>query len=146
MVILCEQWVGQSGNTNCRSSLPINEIQRHKMFKRMLSIRTKTQSANFGGNPLCSLADCVFVLLNSVLLKPLCVWVSGSAGWVSAAWCQAGKLADVGSSPLRLTLLWKSCGSWTQSGDFVPHKLLLKQSSGLRRCPSERRIVLVVTA
>ena len=43
---------------------------------------------------------------------------------------QAGKRKDLGSIPLRLSFLFKSCGLWTLSCDFV-HHFLLKH-----RCPS----------
>ena len=33
----------------------------------------------------------------------------------------AGKQKDLGSNPLRLSFLFKSCGLWTLSSDFVPH-------------------------
>ena len=33
----------------------------------------------------------------------------------------AGKQTDLGSNPLRLSFLFKSCGLWTLSCDFVPH-------------------------
>ena len=33
---------------------------------------------------------------------------------------QAGKQRDVGSSLLRLSFFFKSCGLWTLPGDFVP--------------------------
>ena len=33
----------------------------------------------------------------------------------------AGKQRDLGSNPLRLSFLFKSCGLWTLSCDFVPH-------------------------
>ena len=39
------------------------------------------------------------------------VWPSG----------KAGKRRDLGSIPLRLSFLFKSCGLWTRSCDFVPH-------------------------
>ena len=35
----------------------------------------------------------------------------------------AGK-QDLGSNPLRLSFLFKSCGLWTLSCDFVPHSLM----------------------
>ena len=42
------------------------------------------------------------------------VWPSGKAlGWYS------GKQRDLGSNPLRLSFLFKSCGLWTLSCDFV---------------------------
>ena len=34
---------------------------------------------------------------------------------------KAGKRNDLGSIPLRLSFLFKSCGLWTRSCDFVPH-------------------------
>ena len=34
---------------------------------------------------------------------------------------EAGKRKDLGSVPLRLSFLFKSCGLWTRSCDFVPH-------------------------
>ena len=34
---------------------------------------------------------------------------------------QSGKQRDLGSIPLRLSSLFKSCGLWTPSCDFVPH-------------------------
>ena len=33
----------------------------------------------------------------------------------------AGKRRDLGSNPLRLSFLFKSCGLWTLSCDFAPH-------------------------
>ena len=39
------------------------------------------------------------------------VWPSG----------KAGKQRDLGSNPLRLSVLFKSCGLWTLSCDFVSH-------------------------
>ena len=33
----------------------------------------------------------------------------------------AGKQRDLGSNPLRFAFLFKSCGLWTLSCDFVPH-------------------------
>ena len=33
----------------------------------------------------------------------------------------AGKRSDLGSNPLRLSFLFKSCGLWTLSCDFIPH-------------------------
>ena len=39
------------------------------------------------------------------------VWPSG----------KAGKRKDLGSNPLRLSFLFKRCGLWTLSCDFVPH-------------------------
>ena len=33
---------------------------------------------------------------------------------------QAGKQRDLGSKPLRLSFLFKGCGLWTLSCDFVP--------------------------
>ena len=33
----------------------------------------------------------------------------------------AGKQKDLGSIPLRLSFLFKSCDLWTLSYDFVPH-------------------------
>ena len=33
----------------------------------------------------------------------------------------AGKQRDLGSNPLRICFLFKSCGLWTLSCDFVPH-------------------------
>ena len=33
----------------------------------------------------------------------------------------AGKQRDLGSNPLRLSFLFKNCGLWTLSCDFVPH-------------------------
>ena len=33
----------------------------------------------------------------------------------------AGKQRDLGSNPLRLSFLFKSCGLWTLSCEFVPH-------------------------
>ena len=33
---------------------------------------------------------------------------------------QAGKRKDLGSNPLRLSFLFKSCCLWTPSCDFVP--------------------------
>ena len=41
------------------------------------------------------------------------VWPCGKA--------QAGKQRDLGSNPLRLSFLFKSCGLWTLSCDFAPH-------------------------
>ena len=34
---------------------------------------------------------------------------------------QAGKQKDLGLIPPRLSFLFKSCGLWTLSRDFVPH-------------------------
>ena len=34
---------------------------------------------------------------------------------------KAGKRKDLGSIPLRFSFLFKSCGLWTRSCDFVPH-------------------------
>ena len=34
---------------------------------------------------------------------------------------KAGKRRDIGSNRLRLSFLFKSCGLWTLSCDFVPH-------------------------
>ena len=42
------------------------------------------------------------------------VWPSGKAGTRSGG-------ASHGSIPLRLSFLFKSCGLWTLSCDFVPH-------------------------
>ena len=39
------------------------------------------------------------------------VWPSG----------KVGKQMDLGSNLLRLSFLFKSCGLWTLSCDFVPH-------------------------
>ena len=36
-------------------------------------------------------------------------------------WPPAGKRKDLGSIQLRLSFLFKSCGLWTRSFDFVPH-------------------------
>ena len=54
--------------------------------------------------------DSVYV----TLLTTAPVWPSGKAG-------KAGKRKDLGSIPLRLSFLFKSCGLWTRSCDFVPH-------------------------
>ena len=35
--------------------------------------------------------------------------------------CWAGKQRDLGSNPLWLLFLFKICGLWTLSCDFVPH-------------------------
>ena len=34
---------------------------------------------------------------------------------------EAGKQRDLGLNPLQLSFLFKSCGLWTLSCDFVPH-------------------------
>ena len=34
---------------------------------------------------------------------------------------EAGKQRDLGSNPLWLSVLFKNCGLWTLSCDFVPH-------------------------
>ena len=44
---------------------------------------------------------------------------------------QAGKQRDLESNPLRLSFLFKSCGMWTLSCDFVPHNETLKWLSSL---------------
>ena len=37
---------------------------------------------------------------------------------------KAGKQKDLGLNPLRLSFLFKRCGLWTLSCDFVPHDYL----------------------
>ena len=45
-----------------------------------------------------------------------------SQNWVSRfGLAVAGKLRDLGSNPLRLSFLFKNCGLWTLSCDFVHH-------------------------
>ena len=71
------------------------------------------------------------------------VWSSGKAG-------KAGK-RDLGSIPLWRSFLFKSCGLWTLSCDFVPHNyetlkwlsslsILMQESFWWRQC-SDRYIV-----
>ena len=47
---------------------------------------------------------------------------------------QAGKQRDLGSNLLRLSFLFKSCGVWIPSCDFVPHNY--ETLKGSHRCPS----------
>ena len=45
---------------------------------------------------------------------------------------EAGTQRDLGSNPLRLSFLFKGCGLWTLSCDFVPHNYeTLKRLSSL---------------
>ena len=43
-----------------------------------------------------------------------------------AVWRWAGKQRDFGSNLLQLSFLFKSCGLWTMSCDFVPASQLMK--------------------
>ena len=43
--------------------------------------------------------------------------------------CQAGKQRDFGSNLLRFSFLFKCCGLWTLSCDFVPHNYETNGSS-----------------
>ena len=45
--------------------------------------------------------------------------------------CYAGEQRDLGSNLLQLSFLFKSCGLWTLSCDFVPHNEILKRLSSL---------------
>ena len=58
----------------------------------------------------------VFLLSLPVLLEE--DWRTGEPVRPSG---KAGKRRDLGSNPLRLSFLFKSCGLWTLSCDLVPH-------------------------
>ena len=48
-------------------------------------------------------------------------WVNYHCQFGLAVRCWAGKQRDLSSNPLWLSFLWKSCGLWTLSCDFVLH-------------------------
>ena len=43
--------------------------------------------------------------------------------WPSVKALRAGKRRGLGSNPLWLSFLFKTCSLWTRSCDFVPHSL-----------------------
>ena len=67
------------------------------------------ENKNFGLVQLIFFVRILFERLVIVCSEP--VWPSD----------KAGKQRELGSKPLRLSFLFKSCGLWTRSCDFVPH-------------------------
>ena len=57
----------------------------------------------------------------------------------------AGKQKDLGSNLLRLSFLFKSCGLWTLSCDFVPHNYETLKSVALIAAHLNAEVILVVT-
>ena len=57
---------------------------------------------------------------------------------------QAGKQKDLGSNLLWLSFLFKSCGLWTLSCDFVPH-IYETLKMALIAAHSNAGVILVVT-
>ena len=52
---------------------------------------------------------------------------------------------DIGSNLLRLSFLFKSCGLWTLSCDFDPHKYETLKSVALITAQLNAGVILVVT-
>ena len=57
----------------------------------------------------------------------------------------AGKQKDLGSNPLRLSFLFKSCGLWTLSCDFVPRNYETLKCLSSVAAHLNAEVILVVT-
>ena len=87
----------------------------------------------------CNITETILIVTYTWYIAFIACCVGCELVWPS------GKQRDLGSNLLRLYFLFKSCGLWTLSCDFVPHNYeTLKEVSSL---PADlnAEIILVVT-
>ena len=92
---------------------------------RTLRIKEQTPMLNHStwlcGGPVVLTPSLLVEVPERCIFKHICLPYQYASRFGLAIRREAGKQRDLGSNPLRLSFLFKGCGLWTLSCDFVPH-------------------------